>query len=84
MMRGQSPFVGGTDHTTHHLSYRGLSDRQVVMVLGAINALSVATAVCFLMNPPKSALPLWIAGGVAIVVSSLLYANTKLTKPNKK
>lgn len=84
MMRGQSPFVGGTDHTTHHLSYRGLSDRQVVMVLGAINALSVATAVCFLMNPPKSALPLWIAGGVAIVVSSLLYANTKLTKPNNK
>lgn len=84
MMRGQSPFVGGTDHTTHHLSYRGLSDRQVVLVLGAINAVSATTAVVFLMNPPKSALPLWIAGCVAIAVSTLLYANTKLTKPKAK
>lgn len=29
LRRGQSPFVGGKDHTTHHLSYRGYSDRQV-------------------------------------------------------
>lgn len=84
IMRGQSPFVGGTDHTTHHLSYRGLSDRQVVYVLGTINVLSVATAIFFLMNPPQSALPLWVAGGLAMTASVLLYANTKLTKPKVK
>ena len=27
--RGQSPFVGGKDHTSHNLSYLGLSDSQV-------------------------------------------------------
>lgn len=32
LMKGQSPFVGGKDHTTHHLSYFGLSDSQVAMV----------------------------------------------------
>lgn len=32
LRRGQSPFVGGRDHTTHHLSYAGLSDRQVALV----------------------------------------------------
>lgn len=38
LRRGQSPFVGGRDHTTHHLSYAGLSDRQVAMVLTSISA----------------------------------------------
>ncbi len=34
--RGQSPFVGGRDHTTHHLAYCGLSDSQVgIFFLGA-------------------------------------------------
>lgn len=32
IMRKQSPFVGGKDHTTHHLSYLGLSDSQVAML----------------------------------------------------
>lgn len=40
--RGQSPFVGGRDHTTHHLSYAGLSDRQIAMLYMAISALSTA------------------------------------------
>ena len=84
LMRGQSPFVGGTDHTTHHLSYRGLSDRQVVCLLGAINIVSAAVAVIFLMMTPQQAWPLWVVGGVALVVSGLLYANTKVTKPKQK
>ncbi len=29
LKRGQSPMVGGKDHTTHHLAYSGLSDRKV-------------------------------------------------------
>lgn len=84
LMRGQSPFVGGTDHTTHHLSYRGLSDRQVVCLLGAINIVSASVAVWFLLMPPKQAWPLWVAGCAAVVVSGLLYANTKVTKPKQK
>lgn len=31
LLRGQSPFVGGRDHTTHHLSYLGLKDRHVAI-----------------------------------------------------
>ena len=33
LRRGQSPFVRGNDHTTHHLSYHVLSDRKVAMVM---------------------------------------------------
>jgi UDP-GlcNAc:undecaprenyl-phosphate GlcNAc-1-phosphate transferase len=38
--RGQSPFVGGKDHTTHALAYRGFSDNKVALVFGAIALVS--------------------------------------------
>ncbi|MEM7163505.1 MAG: MraY family glycosyltransferase [Bacteroidota bacterium] len=38
--RGQSPFVGGKDHTTHNLSYLGLSDSQVAFVFSGVAILS--------------------------------------------
>lgn len=40
IVRGGSPFVGGKDHTTHHLSYAGLSDAQVALVFGGVGALN--------------------------------------------
>jgi UDP-GlcNAc:undecaprenyl-phosphate GlcNAc-1-phosphate transferase len=40
LLRGQSPFVGGKDHTTHHLSYAGFSDRQVALIMGVISMFS--------------------------------------------
>jgi len=43
--RGQSPFVGGKDHTTHHLSYLGLSDRNVALLFVAISVMSVLMAI---------------------------------------
>jgi UDP-GlcNAc:undecaprenyl-phosphate GlcNAc-1-phosphate transferase len=45
MYRGQSPFVGGRDHTTHHLSYLGLSDSQVGFVLIGINVVSIVMSI---------------------------------------
>lgn len=40
LRRGQSPMIGGKDHTTHHLVYAGLNDRQVWYVFLAISAIS--------------------------------------------
>lgn len=42
--RGQSPFRGGKDHTTHHLSYLGLTDSQVAFVFVGISALAALMA----------------------------------------
>ena len=41
LVRGQSPFVGGKDHTTHALAYLGLSDSQVTMVFWALTLISL-------------------------------------------
>lgn len=38
--RGQSPFIGGRDHTTHSLSYLGFSDRQVAILYAGISCIS--------------------------------------------
>ena len=40
LSKGNSPFIGGKDHTTHHLSYAGLSDRMVAIVIGSISLIS--------------------------------------------
>lgn len=39
--RGQSPFKGGTDHTTHHLAYLGISVRMVAMVFIILSLVSI-------------------------------------------
>ena len=39
--RGQSPLVGGRDHTTHHLAYYGLSDRAVASVMIGLSCISL-------------------------------------------
>jgi UDP-GlcNAc:undecaprenyl-phosphate/decaprenyl-phosphate GlcNAc-1-phosphate transferase len=40
ILRGQSPFVGGKDHTTHHLYYMGLKERQIALLYFAIGIIS--------------------------------------------
>ena len=39
--RGKSPFVGGKDHTTHHLSYIGFSDRMVAVTFIIISLITL-------------------------------------------
>lgn len=41
---GQSPMVGGKDHTTHHLVYAGYSDRQVWYIFLMISIVSALLA----------------------------------------
>ncbi len=81
LMRGQSPFIGGRDHTTHHLSYLGLKDRKIAFVLFTINLLGVATASFLLLYPEKVSLPIWSICLVFVLIFVLLYWNTKRSKP---
>lgn len=53
--RGQSPFVGGRDHISHHFAYAGLSDRQVIYLLGGTSFLSALfTAILVQWNQVSS------------------------------
>lgn len=78
MLRGRSPFVGGKDHTTHHLSYAGLTEPQVAMFFGGLGLVSA-----FLCFVALRYIPVWqpihtvLYLGYAAVVFGSLFALTK-------
>ncbi len=45
LARGQSPFIGGRDHISHHFVYAGLTDKQVIWLLGGFSFLSAVITV---------------------------------------
>ncbi len=45
LARGVSPFVGGRDHTTHHLAYLGIKDKNVVRIMIVISIVSALGAI---------------------------------------
>jgi UDP-GlcNAc:undecaprenyl-phosphate GlcNAc-1-phosphate transferase len=62
-MRGQSPMVGGKDHTTHTLFYKGLSDRQVAFVfviLGFVACLLALNVAKFIPSDSLVLVLIWV------------------------
>jgi len=51
LLRGQSPFVGGKDHITHHFAYLGLKEKNIVLLLLATTLLSFPIALMLITNP---------------------------------
>ena len=81
LRRGQSPFVGGKDHTTHHLSYRGFSDSQVAKLFVIISALSVLLYTLFLIHiEPADYLMIGAYLFYFLAVFLILFALTEINK----
>jgi UDP-GlcNAc:undecaprenyl-phosphate GlcNAc-1-phosphate transferase len=50
LISGKSPFIGGRDHTTHHMVYKGFSERQTAIVFSAVSIICSATGVVVLFT----------------------------------
>ncbi len=77
LRRGQSPMVGGKDHTTHHLVYSGFNDFQVWMifvVLGCLSFLFSLVVYHFIIQKKTLIVPFFLI--FFLVVFFLLYRNT--------
>ncbi len=83
LFRGKSPFIGGRDHTTHHLSYLGLSDKKIAWVLMFTNLLFICFAVYVILFYKKIAFSVWILGILALFVLITLFSITKISKQKK-
>jgi len=80
--RGQSPFVGGSDHTTHHLYYLGLSVKQVALFLDFLTIVSLGLSVYIIKFVGEwTLMHTLIFGGYSIVLFTLIYSTTKISKP---
>ena len=51
LLRGQSPFVGGKDHITHHFAYLGLKESGIVFLLLATTLISFPIGFILIKNP---------------------------------
>lgn len=82
LLKGQSPFVGGRDHTTHHLSYLGLTDRQVALTFLGMSFLSVIFLVVIdkLIAQDWSYLHFGLFMGYFLVLFGFLYGITRINK----
>lgn len=73
MSAGKSPFIGGKDHTTHHLVYVGLSERQVAYVFAAISLLNafVLSKVITGLDSWNALMTIGVASYIILVSGSL-------------
>ncbi len=84
LMKGKSPFVGGRDHTTHHLSYLGLSDRQVVLVFAGINLAGLFFAYRIIQSYSWDWGSFFAFALYPIGVFGVLYYISRTSKPKKR
>jgi UDP-GlcNAc:undecaprenyl-phosphate GlcNAc-1-phosphate transferase len=82
LRKGQSPFVGGKDHTTHNLGYLGLTDKQVAFFYCIVSLMALA-AYFFLLKWVSAAnyvaIGLYIAGFLFLLAVFFI-----LTEKNQK
>ena len=72
--RGQSPFVGGKDHTTHHLFFKGITEKRIAILFCGLGLLGVSLALNQILNYQTSWLVVSIIFCAITFVS--LYLNT--------
>ena len=85
LKKGQSPMIGGKDHTTHHLVYSGLTDIKVwyvFMIIGMISSLLAVVMVNLVKL--EMAVPIVFFVAYFVFVFIILYRNTiKYRAPEK-
>ena len=82
--KGSSPFVGGKDHTTHHLSYAGLTEQSVALLIAGIGILSMALCFILLAANNWTEIFTFLFGGYAILLFISLFLVSRIAKAESK
>lgn len=78
LMAGRSPFIGGKDHTTHHLFFKGISEKKISILYLVLSFVGMLIAYNLVLKYSKS---LFYTGIIYIVIVFLaLYINTVIGK----
>lgn len=76
--RGSSPFIGGKDHTTHHLFFKGITEKRIAILYFAIS--TVACSIAYNIILKRSATMVYIGISFVLIVFLFLYLNTIIKK----
>ena len=83
--RKQSPFIGGKDHTTHHLSFLGFNNTQIIFIFSGIAFLSSLIAIALYRFGDNWSLIKFILYSIYILaVFFTLYITTQQHKDLRK
>ncbi|MGV6861494.1 MAG: glycosyltransferase family 4 protein [Putridiphycobacter sp.] len=74
LLRGQSPMVGGKDHTTHHLVYKGFTERQVALTFALISMMMIILSFMLKKYIPNQSLFLVVVWGFLFVLFLLFFS----------
>lgn len=75
---GRSPFVGGKDHTTHHLFFRGITEKRIAILFMLLGGFGIMLAYWLVFR--FSFLLMYASGFYVLLVFLTLYLNTILKK----
>lgn len=83
LMKGQSPFVGGKDHTTHHLFFKGVTEKRIAILFVVIGTVS-----CVIAHYAAQSNARTIGGYLVYLVYPVpvalgLYLNTRIRKKTR-
>lgn len=78
LKRGQSPFVGGKDHTTHHLFFKGITEKRIAILYFIISSVSALLAYRLIFNFSYTLLHSSLIFFVLVFLT--LYLNTVIKK----
>lgn len=80
LLKKSSPFVGGRDHTTHHLSYAGFSDSLVAFTVGGIGLISATLILLVVVFDFWNHMFTILFGAYILLTFVSLYLVTKIFK----
>jgi UDP-GlcNAc:undecaprenyl-phosphate GlcNAc-1-phosphate transferase len=75
---GNSPFVGGKDHTTHHLFFKGITEKRIAILFFGAGATGIALAYFLILH--FSYVLLYLSVFYILLVFVTLYLNTVIKK----
>jgi UDP-GlcNAc:undecaprenyl-phosphate/decaprenyl-phosphate GlcNAc-1-phosphate transferase len=81
MKVGKSPFVGGKDHTTHHLFFKGITEKRIALLFCSFSGVAAGLAYHLILN--FSDILLYVSIFYILFVFLILYLNTVLKRRGK-
>lgn len=78
LLAGRSPFIGGKDHTTHHLFFKGVTEKRIAVLYFILGAVSITLAYKLVFN--FSFVLMYLSVAWVLLVFVTLYLNTIIKK----
>jgi UDP-GlcNAc:undecaprenyl-phosphate GlcNAc-1-phosphate transferase len=75
---GRSPFIGGKDHTTHHLFFKGITEKRIALIYFALSSVACFLAYSLIFHFTFTLFYASLAYFVVVFVT--LYLNTRIKK----